>query len=60
MVDGMLVSNEPGSHLKDILERALSNPELVARLRQNAHQDVTDRFSQEINFQMIYDVLIRP
>ena len=59
MVDGMLVSNEPGSNLKDILQSSLSNPELVVRLRQNAHEDVVDRFSQGINFQKIYDVLIR-
>ena len=59
MVDGMLVSNEPGSNLKDVLESALSNPELVARLRQNAHADVVDRFSQGINFQKIYGVLTR-
>lgn len=59
MVDGMLVSNEPGSNLKDILESALSNPELLARLCLNAHEDVVDRFSQDINFQKIYDLLIR-
>ncbi|ASY14002.1 glycosyltransferase [Candidatus Planktophila dulcis] len=59
LVDGMLVSNEPGNSLKETLERAISDPELVARLRLNAHEDVVDRFSQDINFQKIYDVLIR-
>ena len=59
LVDGMLVSNEPGNSLKDTLERAISDPELVARLRLNAHEDVVDRFSQDINFQKIYAVLIR-
>ena len=58
MVDGMLVSGEPGNNLKETLERALSNPELVARLRLNAHEDVVDRFSQDINFQKIHDVLM--
>ncbi len=58
MVDGMLVNGEPGNNLKDILQRALSNPELVARLRLNAHEDVVNRFSQDINFQKIYDVLM--
>ena len=59
LMDGMLVSNEPGNSLKDTLERAISNPDLVDRLRQNAHEDVVDRFSQDVNFQKIYDVLIR-
>ena len=59
LVDGMLVSSEPGNSLKETLGRAISNPELVARLRLNAHDDVVDRFSQEINFQKIYDVVIR-
>ena len=59
LVDGMLVSSEPGNSLKDTLGRAISNPELVAHLRLNAHEDVVDRFSQDINFQKIYDALIR-
>ncbi len=58
MVDGILVNGEPGNNLKETLERALSNPELVARLRLKAHEDVVIRFSQDINFQKIYDVLI--
>ena len=57
MVDGMLVNSEPGNTLKDTLQRALANPELVARLRHSAHEDVVNRFSQDINFQKIYDVL---
>jgi glycosyltransferase involved in cell wall biosynthesis len=59
LVDGMLVSNEPGNSLKETLERAISDPELIARLRLNAHEDVVNRFSQDINFQKIYSVLIR-
>jgi glycosyltransferase involved in cell wall biosynthesis len=59
LVDGMLVSSKPGNSLKDTLGRAIADPELVARLRLNAHEDVVDRFSQDINFQKIYDVLIR-
>lgn len=58
MVDGMLVSGEPGNSLKEILERSLSNPELVAHLRLNAHEDVVNRFSQDTNFKKIYDVLM--
>lgn len=59
LVDGMLVSSKPGNNLKDTLERAISNPDLVARLLQNAHADVVSRFSQDSNFQKIYDVLLR-
>ncbi len=59
LVDGMLVSSEPGNSLKETLGRAITNPELVSRLRLNAHDDVVDRFSQEINFQKIYDVVMR-
>jgi glycosyltransferase involved in cell wall biosynthesis len=58
MVDGMLVSGKPGNNLKETLEKALSNPVLVARLRLNAQEDVVNRFSQDINFQKIYDVLM--
>ncbi len=58
MVDGILVNGEPGNNLKEILGRAVSNPELVARLRLNAHDDVVNRFSQDINFQKIYHVLM--
>lgn len=59
LVDGMLVSNEPGNSLKETLERVISDPELTARLRLNAHEDVVGRFSQDINFQKIYSVLMR-
>ena len=59
LVDGMLVSSEPGNSLKETLEKAISDPELVVRLLQNAHEDVVDRFSQDVNFQLIYDVLTR-
>lgn len=58
MVDGMLVNGEPENNLKETLERALSNPDLVARLRLNAQEDVVNRFSQDVNFQKIYDVLM--
>jgi len=58
MVDGMLVSGKPGNDLKATLEKALSNPELVAHLRLNAHEDVVNRFNQETNFQKIYEVLM--
>ena len=59
LVDGMLVSSKPGNNLKDTLARAISDPELVARLCLNAYEDVVERFSQDINFQKIYDVLMR-
>lgn len=59
LVDGMIVNGEPGNSLKDTLARANSDPELVERLRRNAHEDVVARFSQDVNFQKIYDVLMR-
>ena len=57
--DGMLVSEEPGHNLKETLVKAISDPELVKRLRLNARHDVANRFNREDNFEEIYRILDR-
>jgi len=57
--DGMLVSEEPGHSLKETLVKVISSPELVNHLRSNARDDVSNRFSRDLNFQKIYRSLVR-
>lgn len=57
--DGMLVSEELGRGLKETLIKAISNPELVRHLRSNARDDVSERFSRDVNFQKIYRSLVQ-
>ena len=55
--DGILVSEEPGSNLKEALSTAISDPELVKTLRLHARNDVSSRFDRNVNFQHIYRIL---
>lgn len=55
--DGILVSEELGSNLKEALSTAISDPELVKSLRLRARNDVANRFDRDVNFQHIYRIL---
>ena len=57
-IDGLLVNSDLKCNLKDTLHRVFLNPDLVAGLRQRAHEDVVERFSEDINFQKIYEVIM--
>lgn len=58
MIDGLLVTDQSESNLKETLAKVSSNPLLVAGLRDRARQDVINRFDHEHNFQKIYELLV--
>ncbi len=57
--DGLLVGGEAGNTLVETLRNAISDSELVKRLRLNARDDVAKRFDRDVNFQQIYRILAR-
>lgn len=58
-IDGLIYSENRSLSLEKVLLETIKNEKLISSLGSNARQDALIRFNQDINFNRIFEILVR-